>query len=98
LKENEIDSIITTGESAAVASMKAAVKNGMEIPKDIAVIAFSNGILARHSSPKMTTISQHGEIMGEKAASILIDKLQNKETETITEVIKTSLVVRDSTR
>lgn len=98
LKENEIDSVITTGESAAVASMKAAVKNGMKIPKDIAVIAFSNGILARHSSPKLTTISQHGEIMGEKAASILIDKLKNKEKSTITEVIKTSLVVRDSTR
>ena len=98
IKDNEIDAIITTGESAAVASMKASLKNGYEIPKDIAVIAFSNGILARHSSPKMTTISQHGEIMGEKAASILIEKLKNKDKEMVTEVIKTDLVIRDSTR
>jgi LacI family transcriptional regulator len=98
VKDNEIDAIITTGESAAVASMKASLKNGYEIPKDIAVIAFSNGILARHSSPKMTTISQHGEIMGEKAASILIEKLKNKDKEKVTEVIKTDLVIRDSTR
>lgn len=98
IKDNEIDAIITTGESAAVASMKASLKNGYEIPKDIAVIAFSNGILARHSSPKMTTISQHGEIMGEKAASILIEKLKNKDKEKVTEVIKTDLVIRDSTR
>jgi LacI family transcriptional regulator len=98
IKDNEIDSIINTGESAAVASMKASLKNGYEIPKDIAVIAFSNGILARHSSPKMTTISQHGEIMGEKAASILIEKLKNKDKEMVTEVIKTDLVIRDSTR
>ena len=98
IKNNEIDAIITTGESAAVASMKASLKNGYEIPKDISVIAFSNGILSRHSSPKMTTISQHGEIMGEKAATILIEKLKNKDKEMVTEVIKTDLVIRDSTR
>ena len=46
----------------------------------------------------MTTISQHGEQMGEAAAKILIDKLEKKHTETITQVITTDLVIRDSTR
>jgi LacI family transcriptional regulator len=95
-KENKIDSIITTGESAAVGAMKAGLKAGLEIPKDLSVIAFSNGILARHSSPKMTTISQHGEQIGETAAKILIDKLEKKHTEIVTKVIKTDLVIRDS--
>jgi LacI family transcriptional regulator len=98
LQKNKIDSIITTGESAAVASMKAGLKANLEIPKDLSVIAFSNGILARHSSPKMTTISQHGEQMGEAAAQILIDKLEKKHTETVTKIITTDLVIRDSTR
>ncbi|TVZ56816.1 LacI family transcriptional regulator [Lutibacter sp. Hel_I_33_5] len=97
-KENNIDAVITTGESAAIASMKSALKNGTNIPKDLAVIAFSNGILARHSSPKLTTISQHGEIMGENAAEILIDRLEKKITDTITKVIKTDIVIRDSTK
>jgi LacI family transcriptional regulator len=98
LEKNKIDSIITTGESAAVASMKAGIKTGRKIPQDLSVIAFSNGILARHSSPKMTTISQHGEQMGASAAKILIDKLENKNTDTITKVITTDLVIRDSTK
>tara|TARA_R110001592_G_scaffold264121_2_gene529467 strand:- start:4846 stop:5859 length:1014 start_codon:yes stop_codon:yes gene_type:complete len=98
LQNNKIDSIITTGESAAIAAMKAGLKSGLEIPKDFSVIAFSNGILARHSSPKMTTISQHGEQMGETAAKILIDKLEKKHTEIVTKVITTDLVIRDSTR
>jgi LacI family transcriptional regulator len=97
-KKNKIDSVITTGESAAVAAMKAGLKSGHEIPKNLSVIAFSNGILARHSSPKMTTISQHGEQMGETAAEILIDKLEKKHTETVTKIITTDLVIRDSTR
>jgi len=64
------------------------------------VISFSNGILARHSSPKMTTISQHGEIMGATAAEILIDKLDKKITpdKPKTVVIKTNLVERNSTK
>lgn len=98
LEKNKIDSIITTGESAAVASMKAGIKTGRKIPQDLSVIAFSNGILARHSSPKMTTISQHGEQMGASAAKILIDKLENKNTNTITKIITTDLVIRDSTK
>ncbi len=98
LKKNKLDSVITTGESAAVASMKSSLKLGHQIPKDISVIAFSNGILARHSSPKMTTISQHGELMGETAAKILIDRLENKLTEFTTKIIKTDLVIRDSSK
>lgn len=98
MKKNKLDSVITTGESAAVASMKSALKLGYQIPKDISVIAFSNGILARHSSPKMTTISQHGELMGETAATILIDRLENKLSDFSTKIIKTDLVIRDSSK
>ncbi len=98
LKSSEIDAVIATGESVAVSTMKAIKKNGKKIPQDAAVIAFSNGILSRHSSPKMTTISQHGETIGATATQILIDKLKNKNKEVVTEVIKTDIVIRDSTR
>lgn len=98
VKSTDIDAVIATGESVAVSAMKAVKKSGKKIPKDVAVIAFSNGILARHSSPKMTTISQHGEQIGAKATQILIDKLKNKNTDIVTEVIKTDIVTRDSTR
>lgn len=98
VKTTAIDAVITTGESVAVSTMKAIKKNDKKIPKDVSVIAFSNGILSRHSSPKMTTISQHGELMGATAAQILIDKLKNKNTDFVTKVIKTDLVIRDSTR
>ncbi|WP_369047995.1 LacI family DNA-binding transcriptional regulator [Tenacibaculum sp. UWU-22] len=98
-KNNKVDGVIATGESAAIAAMKAAKKNGYEIPKDVSVIAFSNGILARHSSPKLTTVSQHGETMGETATEMLIERIENKKQphQSITKVIKTDLVVRDST-
>lgn len=98
IKSRDIDAVIATGESVAVSTMKAIKKNEKKIPKDVSVIAFSNGILSRHSSPKMTTISQHGEQMGSTATQILIDKLKNKNTDVVTKVITTDVVIRDSTR
>ncbi|GGG95443.1 LacI family transcriptional regulator [Polaribacter pacificus] len=99
-EENHIDSVITTDESSAIAAMKIAQRKGHTVPDDFSVISFSNGIIARHSSPKLTTVSQHGEIMGETAAKMLIDKIENKNTSeaSVTKVIQTDLVERNSTR
>ncbi|MDG1172353.1 MAG: LacI family DNA-binding transcriptional regulator [Polaribacter sp.] len=98
---NNIDSVIATDESSAIAAMKVAIKKGHKIPENFSVISFSNGILARHSSPRMTTVSQHGKIMGETAAEMLINRLEDKseikkKPETI--VVKTDLVERNSTK
>ena len=100
-KNNNIDSVIATDESSAIAAMKVAIKKGHRIPENFSVISFSNGILARHSSPRMTTVSQHGEIMGATAAEKLIDRLEDKsdikkKPETI--IVKTDLVERNSTK
>jgi LacI family transcriptional regulator len=81
--------------------MKVAIKQGHKIPENFSVISFSNGILARHSSPRMTTVSQHGEIMGATAAEMLINRLEDKSAikkkhQTI--IVKTDLVERNSTK
>ncbi|MGY0407594.1 MAG: substrate-binding domain-containing protein, partial [Polaribacter sp.] len=90
-----------TDESSAIAAMKVAQKKGHKIPETFSVVSFSNGILARHSSPKLTTVSQHGEIMGATAAKMLINRLENKsdkKQKTKTLIIKTDLVERNSTK
>lgn len=99
-EKHAIDSVIATDESSAIAAMKVAIRKGHTIPDDFSVIAFSNGILARHSSPKMTTISQHGELMGITATEMLIEKLENKNASSkqVTKVIQTDLVERKSTK
>lgn len=98
--ENKIDAVIATDESSAIAAMKVAQRKGHKVPENFAVVCFSNGILARHSNPKMTTVSQHGERMGATAAEMLIKRLENKELSTNPEikVIKTDLVERNSTK
>ena len=100
LENNKIDGVLTTNEATAIAAQKVALKLGYNIPGNFSVIAFSNGILARHASPQMTTISQHGEKMGAKAAKLLIERIETEVNNLpyVTKIIKTDLVMRSSTK
>jgi len=98
LFNNQFDALIASNESVAIAAMKIAQQQGKKIPEDISIIAFNNGVLARHSNPRLTTVSRHGEIIGEKAATLLINKLENKITNTIIKTVDTDIVLRDSSK
>ena len=70
------------------------------MPEDFAVIAFTDGIISKYSTPTITTVSQNGIKMGNKAAKMLIDRLELEEEEEEnykTEVIETHLIEREST-
>ena len=72
---------------------------GYRVPEDISVIGFTNGKLSRYVSPALTAVSQHGTYIGETAAKVLIERIESKEyMDSTTKVIKTSLIVRDSTK
>lgn len=95
-----IDGIFAVNEFYALTAMKVARKKGLKIPDDIQVIGFTDGVLSRHATPSLTTVSQHAQQMGEKAAELLIDKLENEteEEQYQTVVIETELVERESTK
>ncbi|MDO6817716.1 LacI family DNA-binding transcriptional regulator [Zobellia sp. 1_MG-2023] len=101
--ENEsFDGVLCVNEIFAVLFMGAAQKKGLKIPEDVSVIGFTDGLLSRYSSPTLTTVAQHGEKMGERAAEMLIEKLENEigfdEEEVYkTEVIEATLLERGST-
>ena len=101
IANNELDAIFAVNEIFAVTAIKAANRLGKKIPEDISIIGFTDGIISKYSSPSITTVSQNGVKMGEKAAIMLIEKLEIEEEEYEeqykTEVIETELVEREST-
>ncbi|TNJ45211.1 LacI family DNA-binding transcriptional regulator [Tamlana fucoidanivorans] len=112
LKSNiGIDGIFAVNELYAVSAMKVAKKLGYRIPDDVQVIGFTDGVLSKHASPSLTTVSQHGQRMGEQAANLLIDRLEAQEAEIdqyiinndrkpdyIKMVIETEIIERESTK
>ncbi len=100
ISHNDIEAIFAVNELFAVTAIKAALKKGLKIPDDIAVIGFTDGIISKYSSPSITTVSQNGIKMGGKAAKMLIERLESEDEDDEhyrTEVIETHLVEREST-
>ncbi|NRB60256.1 MAG: LacI family DNA-binding transcriptional regulator [Winogradskyella sp.] len=97
----EIDGVFAVNELYALSAMKVARKLGLDIPNDVQVIGFTDGVLSKHATPSLTTVSQHAQHMGERAADLLIDKLEREydveEEEFQTVIIATDLVEREST-
>jgi LacI family transcriptional regulator len=100
ISAKEIDGILAVDEHASTMAMKIAIQKGIKIPEELCVIGFADGVWSRRLTPSLSTISQHGPEIGEEAAKLLIEKLENKsDTPTFkTTVVKTELRQRDSTR
>ena len=97
--KQKIDAVLCVNEIFAIHSMRFVQKKGLKIPDDISFIGFTDGILSKYSNPTLTAVAQHGERMGEIAAEMLIDKVENEnEEETYkTEILKSTLIEREST-
>ena len=105
LEDKAIDAVFAVNELFAVTTIKTANKIGIKVPEDLAVIAFTDGIISKYSTPTITTVSQRGMEMGKVAAKILIERLESEEEELVedqeevykTVVIETRLIEREST-
>jgi LacI family transcriptional regulator len=100
LDNNNVDAIFTIDEISGAITTQVLNARGIKIPEDIAILGFTNGILSRYSSPPLTSVNRFAHTTGEVAANRLIDKIEGKiDFENIkTEIIKTKLVERDSTK
>lgn len=99
LADKSIDGLLCLEESSALESLKLIKSMNYKIPEEMSIICFTNGKLPRYVSPTITTISQHGEYIGETATKMLVDRIEsNQEIGFSTKIIKTSLIERETTK
>ncbi|PID69895.1 MAG: LacI family transcriptional regulator [Flavobacteriales bacterium] len=93
------DGIVAVNEIYAAVVIQLAKKHRVDIPKDLAIIGFTNGLISRFSSPQLSTVVQYGTKIGEQAAELILHRiaetgpvrLRNRNI-----VIKTTIQVRES--
>jgi LacI family transcriptional regulator len=96
------DAIFATNDPAAMGAMQAIKEAGLRIPEDIAVVGFSNWFFTALLDPPLTSVDQPGFEMGQEAAKLLIRQIEIKtkdrdaEVQPETKVLKTRLIVRES--
>jgi LacI family transcriptional regulator len=97
--EKKIDGIFAVNDLTAMSAMSIIKHSGYQIPSDIAIAGFSNSMYSNMTDPPLTTVEQQGYLMGQKAAQMLIERIQSDvDIETRVEQIKTELIVRGSTQ
>lgn len=100
IENHKIDAVFALDEHASVSAIKMGLKNSYKIPENLSVIGFADGVWSRRLSPSLSTVSQHGPEIGEKAAQLLIERLESKEENLAarTMIVKTELRYRESTK
>lgn len=98
--ENPPDAFFTVNDLTAAGALSALKKLSYKIPEDISVIGFTDGLVSTITEPPLTTVSQHGFNIGLKAAELLLRRLEgeDKDYQAETEVIKTELILRGTTK
>lgn len=97
----KIDGVFALDEHASVMAMKLAIKKGLRIPEDVQIIGFADGVWSKRLTPSLSTVSQHAPEIGQAAAEMLIERLEDKSEKApdyVTKVVKTELRQRESTR
>ncbi|MEI6865169.1 LacI family DNA-binding transcriptional regulator [Flavicella sp.] len=98
-REDYPDAIFAVNEIYAATAIKVIQKRGLNIPEDISVIGFTDGLVSQYATPSITTMEQHGFTMGMQAANMLVDRLETDVHAPFeTKVITTTLKVRESTK
>ncbi len=93
------DAIFGASDRITTRTLKIINKMGLHIPKDIALLGFTNEALADCLKPSLTTIEQPALEIGKQAVELLISLIESKYevTQFETRVLNTTLEIRDST-
>ncbi|MCS6975132.1 MAG: substrate-binding domain-containing protein, partial [Cyclobacteriaceae bacterium] len=99
--KNPPDGIFANNDLLAFGAMQVIKKRGLKIPKDIAIVGYSNWFFSALMDPPLSSVHQPGFEMGQEAARLLISHIEMKEKgegEIVPEkkILKTHLVIRES--
>lgn len=92
------DAVFAANDPVAIGAFQKIREQGLKIPKDIALLGFCNNPICQLVEPKISTVNQPAYQVGKRAAELLLEKI-NSPDDFIPrkEVLKTELIVRDST-
>lgn len=94
------DAIFAVNDLTAAGVLSVLKQMRFRIPEDVSVIGFTDGMVCTVTDPPLTTVNQHGFDMGKKAMEMLLKRINVLDVDypSVTEVIKTELVIRGTTK
>ncbi len=92
------DAVFAASDQMALGAMRAIYEVGLDIPKDISIIGYDDFPLVSPARPSLTTLRQPISKFGLEALNMLIDLVENGLNPSRQVILKSELIIRDSTR
>jgi DNA-binding LacI/PurR family transcriptional regulator len=100
VKTHDLDGVFVANDQMSVGAMKALSEAGKRIPEDVKVIGYDDVFIASVLEPSLSTIHVQKQLMGTKAAELLIRQIERGEGGSrpgVSVELESKLVVRRST-
>lgn len=95
--DNRPSAIFGCNDIMAVGAMRAARKQGLEIPKDLSIIGFDDTAWCRIVHPELSSIAMPLQELGKKAMDVIVNQIESREKPRQTVRMFPKLVIRGST-
>lgn len=92
----KVEAVFCFSDYVALGAIRALEEEGFRIPEDVGVVGYDDIEFAMYSRIPLTTVSASNYCLGEKAAQILIDIIEEKISEPQGVIIRPELVIRES--
>ena len=93
--ENRPDAILAFNDIITFAAFTAIKQKGLEIPKDIALIGFTDDVHAKYVTPKMSAIEDQSFEMGVQSCRLLLKNI-NGDSKIYKKIVPQKLVIRET--
>ena len=96
--KNLPDGICSSNDNLAAGAMKFLMEHRIKIPEQVAVIGFSNALFSQWITPSLSTVDQHSELMGNHAANLLLEEIEQTGANCVSRniVLNPELIIRGS--
>ena len=96
-RQNRPTAILARTDRLAIGAMRAAWDLAIDIPGDLSIIGYDDEPDARFTRPALTTIRQPQYEMGTRAATVLFERILNRDLPQRQVIVQPQLIEREST-
>jgi LacI family transcriptional regulator len=96
LRARGFSAVFTATDELAIGAMRVLRDEGLRVPEDVSMVGFDDVDISSYVIPRLTTIHQPLERMGEQTALILHNRISGNNT-MVEPVIPHTLIIREST-
>ena len=97
LRRASVTAIFASNDLLAIGALRAAAEQGSPVPRRLSVIGFDGIEMGAFTYPPLTTVGCPIRSIGEKAATVLIDRIAGRATKDRDILVTPELIEREST-